>query len=213
MVVHEQIRQWAYTGMVVSISLLMLIAVLLFAWNVEEATPWRAMKPADWGVWIGSIGAVGAFLGTIWLATSERRRREREAMDAATLAASSIFLKIALTIGSVNRVIDALERTSDNPKLFGYCNFVISKIERCTNEELLPLIPLPNHTAAKLGLVMQALTVIQRHCQTAQTSPGNSQENVRDLIIQTKAILNALEEAAAECKRLAKVLDKRFIGI
>jgi len=199
--------------MVVAVSSLMLIAVLLFAWTVEEATPWRAMEPADWGVWFGSIGAVGAFVGTIWLATSESRRREREAMDIATLAASSIFLKIALTIGSVNRVIEALERTADDPKMFDYCSFVISKIERCSNEELLPLIPLPNHTAAKLGLVMQALTVIQRHCQTAPTSPGNGQENIGDIIIQAKSIRNTLEEAAAECKRLAKVLDKRFIGL
>lgn len=177
-----------------------------------QAHHWKGMSAGDWGTWIGSIGTVGALCGTIWLATEERRRREREAKDLATLAAASILLKLAHTIGLVMRVIQTFEAEPLQANNVGICARAMAENELWTDEELLPLLTLPNHIAAKLTLVRRILLTIQRRCEDAHKHAlFLDPTTVSALIQQSRIALRALEEGAKECRRWAQVLESGFV--
>lgn len=56
--------------------------------------PWDKMGVAEWAYWFGAIGTIGAMIGTIWLATTESRRRARAETRRAHLYAASIILRL-----------------------------------------------------------------------------------------------------------------------
>lgn len=60
-----------------AIASLIWIAGILF----NEFVSWRTWTAQDWATWFGAIGTFLAFVGTIYLAQSETRRREQEQID------------------------------------------------------------------------------------------------------------------------------------
>ena len=152
---HEKIRRWAYTGMVASISILMLIAVLFFAFVMEEATPWREMRAADWGVWAGAVGTVATLAGTIWIATNTERKAKREQLDLAVIAAVSAALWIADFRNAITRANQG--KPDDLSDLYrakvslNNCLKIVEEVGVLGMSDLRPLVYLPKHLAARLA--------------------------------------------------------------
>lgn len=179
----------------------------LILWGLESD-----LSKSDWGTWVGSVGTVGALIGTIWLATEERRRRNRESMDLATLAAASLLLRLARMAGAIQRVISVLETDPPPGKVtnFRFCSDCLEKSDRWTTEDLLPLIPLPNHAAASLAIVIQAITTVQMHCENASKSSRPSETADRaELVEQLRIALGALEAGMQECRKQTGVITRR----
>lgn len=174
---------------------------------------WKGMSAGDWGTWIGSIGTVGAMIGTIWLATAETRRRTAAALDLATLAASSIVLRTARLNSAIRASIETLSHGlegRDRIRGFQYCIDALSTAERWTIDELTPLVPLPNHAAAKLALVNQMLVTIELVLTRARANPLRfAADQERELIRQLHLAHGTLNEGIVECKKLAYQLDIR----
>lgn len=198
---HQKIQEWAYTFLVAAICLLALIGVLLFAWHFEDVTPWQRMTAAEWGVWVGSIGTIGALVGTIWLATSETRRRVRQEREAARLLSTSIKVRIAFTIGSLAGVADLLERmikakTFDR-KTLQICHTQLEQVEDITVADTIPLIALNDHTAT---FVVSAATVVRglqniSRIGLEHAQPHELEKHMRTLLEQTRSARKTVESA------------------
>ena len=62
--------------------------------------------------WVGALGTIGAFAGTIWIATSDGRRRRQEAIDLAILTCLSISHDLEWLLENL-AVIDSLATGQD----------------------------------------------------------------------------------------------------
>jgi hypothetical protein len=152
---QEKILKFAYACLVASISILILIAVLLFAWYAEEATPWTEMKASDWGVWVGGLGTIATLIGTIRIATSADRRQRREQLDSALITAAEVTLWIAdlrRSIQSARKQLPLALNALDDTK--AACSQVLVTVENVgllQREQIAQLVSVPNHTAARLA--------------------------------------------------------------
>lgn len=103
--------------------------------------------------WTGAIGTVGALIGTIWLATTESRRRAHEEIQKANLRAASFHLRIASAAGYVGAVSEIFA-TNENPfsaQHFNWAREKLLEIDLWTPDELMPLVPLGNRLAISLA--------------------------------------------------------------
>jgi hypothetical protein len=81
----ESMKEWLDTWYN-RYAILMLFAVLGFV--AYSGIGWRGLSASDWGTWTGAIFTGLALGGTIWLATTETRRRKRaEYLNAVVVAA------------------------------------------------------------------------------------------------------------------------------
>jgi hypothetical protein len=201
---------WQRFGIVI-MSVWGLFAVHQGVNSLVRSHNWQPMTISDWGTWVGSIGTVGALIGTIWLATAEQRRRHRESMDLATLAAASLLLRLARMTGTIQRVLNVLEaeRPQGVATNYRYCSETLAKADRWTNEDLLPLIPLRNHAAANLALVLQAIVTVQLHCEHAWKGTQGPEENLpEELATHLRIAMRALEAAMKECRRQTNAITQ-----
>lgn len=115
---------------------------------------WPTLQPGDKGTWSGALGTVGTLIGTIWLATSESRRRHRDEITRARLHAASFMLQLAHASGAIGQVARSLQRDIQidrGPTPILACLSVMREIELWAIEDLIPLAPLPNNVAALLA--------------------------------------------------------------
>ena len=206
---QKKILQWAYVLMVASISLLIWIAVLIFAWHAEDATPWTDMKAADWGVWAGSIGTVATLIGTIILATTDKRRTRREAQDRAVVAAAALGPKLfSLQLILVNFSEILLDERFEKTQ-FQYSSMVsgLNSKPLWTNDDILPLIVLPHHVCTRLAgvrtLLEQLISDMKDLADTwdysfVQEQMGPRQGKIAGNMVACRDIVSF---AAEECKK------------
>lgn len=152
---HQKILDWGLALLAFAIGLIALIGALLFAWHIEEATPWADMKAADWGVWAGALGTVATLAGTIWIATSADRKAKREQLDLAVIAAVSAAVWIADFRGAVWHANQGKPDSSATPFKaiadLNNCLWIIEEIGVFDMNDLRPLVYLPNHLAARMA--------------------------------------------------------------
>jgi hypothetical protein len=121
---------------------------------------WGSLTASDWGTWVGAVGTVGTLIGTIILATQDRRKRNVEMMDLAVVTASSMIerLTVANTLlddfgRDLNRdVVNALSSTQDEmQKVFASHTKRLEVLPSFETQELERIVILPNHCAAHLA--------------------------------------------------------------
>jgi hypothetical protein len=142
-----------------------------------EGIPWRSMDITIWAYWIGAIGTVGTLMGTIWLATSESRRRETENRTRAQMHAVSIKLRlthIRSVIGYVCRGLDAAAKIDHDPAIILRLIEEVRPLKIITIDELIPLSPLPDGIAGKLAQaadeIRTTVLIFDRAKRTARLS-------------------------------------------
>jgi len=212
--VQAKILDWAYVLLVLAISVLALIGVLLFAWHIEDATPWADMKAADWGVWVGALGTVAALFGTIVLATTETRRRHSDNLSAARLHSISMRLRLGHAHEMLRKIAENLSKATedDSPQnLFALSLVNFRQIDRWNVVDLLPLTPLPKQTAANLAQAADELRVVERVLvQLSERYAGLSVVNrmrlVRGLHPNMTKTSHLIKEALVEVTRAVEDL-------
>lgn len=150
-------RAWTYAAVGVFSAIGITCVTLLIA----KLPYWDEKSPE----WIGALGTIAAFAGTIWIATAETRRRNREEMTKAKLQAAALAFRVhhvVLVSKEIVSKIDQFYDLNDAAKCLGFCTFVKDKLESLqlwNVDEIAVLAPLPNNTAERLA---QALDEIYR---------------------------------------------------
>lgn len=143
----------------VFLSLIAFIAfVTLAGFSLAKWIPWCIVGTdncrlgvTEWAYWVAATGSVGAWIGTIWIATNERRERIDRELSLALFVSGGVLLKL---IEMRNMVADVgTFLTVEKP--FSTESFVfwaarLQQIPRLEYTELAALTILPNHTATKL---------------------------------------------------------------
>ena len=115
---------------------------------------WPQLQPGDKGTWAGAAGTVATLFGTIWLATTETRRRERNEMELAKLAACNVRPKVQrvqeLLAAFKERIAD-VRNAGGQPDYSAYIRDLKAAGE-WTGEEVAPLTVIDGHLAYRLVL-------------------------------------------------------------
>lgn len=174
-----------------------------------EAIAWSKLTPSDWGTWFGAIGTIGALVGAIWIATGERRRRESEARDLATIAAAGVLLRISRINAALGRVADHLSTkfTAGGGPDFRYCAGQIKLVGLWDVSEIVPLVALPNHAAAKLAFASTLLKNLEESFDDALHEARPLNLDTTATLQQIHVIRVALHIALRECKKLTSEMD------
>ncbi|MBD8565044.1 hypothetical protein IFU01_12335 [Oxalobacteraceae sp. CFBP 8763] len=166
--------------------------------------------------WIGALGTIAAFAGTIFIATAETRRRNREEMTRAKLQASALTFRVkhvVLVAKELNSKIEEFYDEADAEKCLAFCTYVKKKItalQLWTVDEVAILAPLPNNTAERLAQVMDEVYRLATLMDAAQLNELKTMESRRvtkNTLHQTFHRMNKLlGHAVQECH------DARFIN-
>jgi hypothetical protein len=103
---------------------------------------------------VGALGTVLTLAGTMWLATSERRNRDRQEWDIALITSVKLHLEVKRSLDAVTSVIAEMEGFA-HPVFQSWLDAsanILRSGDSWQYEDLLLLAPLPNHAAAKLAL-------------------------------------------------------------
>jgi len=117
-----------------------------FAISPGFATP-------DWGTWIGSIGTILTFLGTIWLATTETRNRERASNKLAAVTAAQLLFQVVEVSKIIEGATEAFKDLESDPReLCGKVAGMLSKPRIWNTQDLANITVIPNNVAPKLAI-------------------------------------------------------------
>jgi len=166
---------------VVIMSLWLLYALHEGVNALVRAHNWQPMTISDWGTWVGSVGTVATLIGTIWLATATERQRKREQIDLAIIAAASMttwITNLRSAIWIANQTLPGSLSAPDDARLALIdCISTIDRAGLWTREDLVPLVYLPHHAAARLASlsvqITSALAVLRRTSEKAELGIGD----------------------------------------
>lgn len=203
-----------------------------YIWNYAGVTVFSVIGTAcaimviaqlpNWGdkkaEWVGALGTVAAFAGTIWIATSEARRRRRDERTRAQLQAAAMAYRITsvvLRIEELSRKLHEFFDLQDAEKSLNYCKYVNKTLEELslwTVDETALLVPLANNTAGRLAQTLDEIHRIKSICTAAiRHKLGN--ERSRKICFETLegnflVTLNVLKFASEECKKSRFIQDR-----
>lgn len=205
---QKKIIGWAYAILVITIALLALIGVLLFAWHIEDATPWADMKAADWGVWVGAVGTVATLAMTVWLATSEQRRRTRAERDLALVTVAGLTFRISIVKNGMDGIGAVLLSDMTNNRATNYTRVsaMLAQLPTWKPEELVALVGVHDHLAARLAFAAAEIegvrTAIDMSVDVSlYTDPTVSRMFNAITLPRINAPVEVLVDCLARCRR------------
>lgn len=167
-----------------------------------EGINWSGLTPSDLGTWVGSIGTVCTLIGTIWLATAEKRKQRRQELDRAFVAAASIDLKLQKMLDTLQ---SSVEHFAEPPGETDYFYDVFAQLiegeEIWNDDEILPLIALPDRVCARLASARSLI----RECVHKMTELANTrsysfvEESKEELDGQLLALLVRSRDGVSYC--------------
>jgi hypothetical protein len=161
--------------------------------------------------WIGAIGTVATLIGTIWLATESERKRRRTELDLALVSAARFLLwTVALqsALRSAIRVLPRSLNAQDPRPTYAVCAGTLEGAGLWTTADLAPLVPLPNHAAARLAM-------LQTHIAWATSSLKAASESATlDLlrIDEFCKVLSTNMQQSAETLDIPNKICLEFLG-
>lgn len=143
--------KWLNNPYVIGILLLTSAATDLILWGLA-----CDLSKSDWGTWVGSIGTVGAMVGTIYLATADARKRDHEQLQVAQLHAAGILMRLGHSDAQVQSALETATLALETPIELDLHNlrdmrYRLESIRLCKTDDLVPLVVLPGQVAAKLA--------------------------------------------------------------
>lgn len=147
--------------------------------------------------WAGAFGAFLAFLGTIYLATQETRRRKREAHVRAQIAAPGFAMKLSTLRPVIVQAIKIL--SSENPidkETLHFCGSLFHKVQFWTNDDIEPIACLPNGCAINLAMLKEITEMVRRALDDPTDDP---MKFVGEMVTQLHTALIILDMALNEC--------------
>lgn len=135
-----------------------------------ELIDWRCLTATEWAAWIGAIGTLLAFAGTIWIATSQRRDRARREHARAIIKAPEAKI-IALHLRArIDKAGVRLKSHHDayvvngemDHDLLDQCARLIEQIELWSGDDLSTFAEVSSDLAIELAVIkIQIDTVIR----------------------------------------------------
>lgn len=188
---------------------LVIVLGLLAAAHMIINLPIPEGKGAEW---TGAFGTVATLIGTIWLATASERIRRNEARDSAIVTAAALQMKLLSMVHALQHAIDHFYDDTDREcgLQYGIHANLIQSAGSWSNEEILPLVVLPNHVCARLASARSLIEHCTREMLELETTQGYSwvQETkaftdgkILAALIQSR---DAVVFSLSECKRLTK---------
>lgn len=176
-----------------------------------ELIGWRSLTATDWAAWVGAIGTLLAFGGTIWIASGERRFRSRQRRELAMIAAEAIKPVIYEVLNDFAHLICEMLPTNDpedwgNPTTTTIEHFVAIKM--WSNNDLLPLLPLPNQCASKLMRARTQIEGLQKYfdeSQIVQRGVRFPDRSINMLVEQITALEGVLNSAFQTCHQASEM--------
>jgi hypothetical protein len=209
-IVRQKLLRWAEALLIIAICLLAFVSVLAFLWHVEEATPWAAMNAAEWGVWVGSIGTIGAFVGTIWIATTTSRIRRNEALMSARLHAISMVWRLVYIHATMSTALDILKKANVDSILQqrSLVEETINEITFWPIRDLLPLVPLKDNLAGKLAQAAdQVGLAIELLKRTRSMTPPEIMRYIPSAINMIESADKLTEQSMQICRAEANTMN------
>lgn len=184
---------------VIGLACTIMIIVRLPLWGEKQAE------------WLGALGTIAAFFGTLWVAATESRRRRREELMRARLQAVAMKARVSyanLLIRSLKNHAETSFSADTVEEALNFCSFIkeeVGALDLWTIEDAALVIPLNNNMA---GLLARELGEIQRLVRLCDESIENglAVDSVRkDFKKAINLILTrtsqSIEVILAECKR------------
>jgi hypothetical protein len=173
------------------------------------------LSKSDWATWVGSVGTVGTLLGTIYIARTESRKRERAELLTARLRGTELNLELAHAHNVIGRVASRLvhaEIIDPPPDLFVMCLQELGDTELWNTNDLILLAPLPGNASFKLAEAAAKLRMARRRLN--QQAGAHHLITVVDRMEATEGIRNQLlraeglvREAMEACQAGARALS------
>lgn len=169
------------------LGLIVLVATVIIIRWVGNFLDWARFDAGDLATWVGAFGTVAALFGTIVLATTETRRRERAEMLLAGLHASALLTRINDAYNAVANLRVQLGHDLDEgdirASMLEYALVRIQRLKLWTVDELVALAPLPDSAASKLARVPdQVQMVIDILAEATIENPSDMLRGTRELL-------------------------------
>jgi hypothetical protein len=135
------------------VAFFVLASIVEGKWIILKVLKLLNWPEPDWGTWFGAVGAIGALIGTIVIATAEQRRRLRTERGLMYVAVSSFIGRLDRMMNIIV-ALEVLFRDEDTDIRISDLEECIGSLERLgsfTQDEILPLISLPNGVAARMA--------------------------------------------------------------
>lgn len=173
---------------------------------------WSCLDASAWASWVGAIGTVGALGAAIWIATQDRRQRDRVAYDLAVITASKILLSTYTMKALLQGIAKSLEANQQDGRLFPFTHqaLFLEKIDEFDMEDLTRLAVLPNHIGAKLAASNVAIMNIKMALEDASTYAVNGMLDpgfFEMVLTHVKFAQGWVDDAHQQCRKVTDVLN------
>jgi hypothetical protein len=160
---------------------------------------------ANLAAWTGAIGTIAALIGTIFIATSERRKRDRVENNLAILAVMRSRKKVLFAQVTCQGICKSCEDAIKDRELppFGFWADELRHVVSRIPEELLPLVAFPGHVAYELSFAIELIEYAAWICDSSYADP----EACAFIYTNTLPVLaSKLKEADKKCSHCLKIL-------
>ncbi len=162
--------------------------------------PWCQMDMTIWAYWVGAVGTTGTLIGTIWLATEEKRERSRRELDLALVVCGGIILKIAEIQVKMVAIGETLQTTTPGDRTdIEWCAETLADLPEIESNDLAALIVLPNNLATKVATLLTELDWCKKEITKRSNAPVVD-EGIANMCIQTGNRIVASGERLLEYK-------------
>jgi hypothetical protein len=142
-----------------------------------KAHNWVGLTPSDWGTWAGAVGTVATLIWTVRLATAQTRQKTKDDPTLARLHASMVrrLAHAQTVVADVCRMLDIGRQIQMGPEHCASMAGKLDSIDLWAVDELVPLVPLPSNTAAKLAQSADQIRTAQKVLRKAITNQSSTQ--------------------------------------
>ncbi|KAB8066245.1 hypothetical protein [Janthinobacterium violaceinigrum] len=187
----------------------LMIALGAMSYYGYRAVPWSYMDATLSAYWVAAIGTTGTLIGTIALASSEARTRQRERMTLAVIQAAHCQHKMQAMLLGLERIAELLgPSTKKKIPIDNVLNSIneIDSIVFIDNQELATLVPLKGHCAMKIAGVQNALSNLRKHILDIDTVRPASDDEDQSIGLDIDATYFAAAIAKKQVERLWEVM-------
>ena len=155
--------------------------------------------------WIGALGTIAAFAGTIWIATSERRKRHDAEQNLAMLAAAEVWDRVSNYMYRLEGIAERFGQVGEAKlEVISEIPSTLKSADLWSREEILPLSFARHQVAPRLQRVAVRHERLIRWCDDLMTARNKGFRAHRHQTIRNDLAksIRDLTQARAELRRL-----------
>lgn len=149
-------------------------------------------EKGSWPDWIAAFGTLGAFAGTIWIASAETRRRMRQEDAVARIISPVLAMRLTRLIPALEASIRAMAIAGHEENIRKWCSNQLISCPLWSAEEMEKMVCLPDDCAINMSIVKEYVLVLIE-CMGDGTEPPHM-----PVEMQMEQLSNALK-AANKC--------------